>query len=154
RRRPKQPLSKDSRERFQARRKTARANAVSRERTADAMSENGKTNTPQPGEGMNREQLVQAHFRAYGDLTWKRHLEPEFDQHGSDANFMWRYRLSWNLYNEKNNWPSWQINVANVSNDELKAEIAMCHEEIAAIDSQRSPHERVYAQSAFQAILN
>jgi len=113
-----------------------------------------KARAVEPGEGMTREQLVRAHFNAYGDLTWKEHLEPKFEQAGLDADSMRRYRQEWDAYTEKRDWAWWQNNVANDSNDKLQGEIARCHEEIEAIDRRRASRARDHGSSAFQDILS
>lgn len=111
----------------------------------------GKT---KPGEGMSRDQLVRANFDAYSDLAWKEILEPKLLRYDLDPDAMRDYRQQWNAYTEKRDWAWWQDHVAQEPDEQLKAEIAECQEKIETIDKQRSPHERVYAQSAFQAILN
>jgi hypothetical protein len=113
-----------------------------------------KAKAAKPGEGMTREELVRAHFDAYSDLAWKRYLEPKFEQCDLDADSMRRYRQEWNAYTEKRDWAWWQNNIMNVSNDELKAEMAKRHQEIEAIDMRRSTRDRDDAQSAFRAILS
>jgi hypothetical protein len=114
-----------------------------------------KAKAAKPGEGMTREQLVRAHFDAYRDLIWKEDLEPKFLRYDLGADDMRRYRQEWNAYTEKRDWAWWVQNAAQVSNDELRADIAECHEKIEAIDERRLPPElRKRVQSAFQEILN
>jgi hypothetical protein len=118
------------------------------------MSDKAATNKAKSGDGMSRDQLVRAHFDSYSDLTWKQHLEPKFDDYDVDADSMRGYRQQWNAYTEKRDWAWWVQNTAQMSTDELKAEMAKCHEEIAAIDMRRSARDPAQTQSAFQAILN
>jgi hypothetical protein len=114
-----------------------------------------KAKAVKPGEGMTREQLVRAHFDAYSDLAWKEHLEPKFERSGLGADAMRDYRQQWNAYTEKRDWAWWVQNAAQMSNDELRADIAECHEKIEAIDERRLPPEiRKRVQIAFQEILN
>lgn len=112
----------------------------------------GNAKSTKPGEGMTREQLIRAHFDAYSDLAWKEHLEPKFERSGLGADAMRDYRQQWNAYTEKRDWAWWQNEVANVSSDDLKAEMAKCHEKIEAIDMRRLTRD--IARSAFQAILS
>jgi hypothetical protein len=114
-----------------------------------------KATAAKPGEGMTREQLVRAHFDAYSDLAWKQYLEPDFERSGLGADAMRDYRQQWNAYTEKRDWAWWQNEVANVSNDDLKAEMAKCHQKIETIDKRRLPPELLKPlQGAFQKILN
>jgi hypothetical protein len=117
------------------------------------MSDKGKA--ARPGVGMTREQLVRAHFDGYRDLIWKEVLEPKFDDYDLNADSMRQYRQQWNAYTEKRDWAWWVQNAARMSNNELKSDIAECHDKIEAIDGRRLPPElRKRVQSAFQEILN
>jgi hypothetical protein len=110
------------------------------------------TSPKNAGEGMTREQLVRAHFDAYSDFAWKRHLEPDLVRYDLGADAMGRIRQLWNLYTERRDWAWWVDNVSDLSDDKLKAGAAKCRATIEAIEKPRSPRESI--QSAFQAILN
>lgn len=97
------------------------------------MTDKSKPVAAKHGKEMSRDELIRAHFDAYSDLVWAKDLEPKFREYDLDADSMRHYREAWNAHTEKRDLDWWQDRVKNSSNDESKAEIAECKEEITAL---------------------
>jgi len=101
------------------------------------MNDKVKTQTQE----MSRDQLVRANFEAYRDLEWAKNMEPKFRRYDVNAEGMRHFRNEWNAHTEENDWTWWRKRVETQPDQQLKAEIAECMEEIKALQMRQSAHE-------------
>lgn len=71
----------------------------------------------------DREIMVRRNFEAYRDLIWIEELEPKFRERGMDNKQVQLFREAWNEHTEIKDWPWWQQETANTSNERLDDEI-------------------------------
>jgi hypothetical protein len=104
---------------------------------------------------MSREQLVRTNFEAYRDLMWADAMEPRLKGYDLNSDAMKPYRDAWNAFVEKRDWDWWRYETRRSSNEELKAEIAECMDEIKALGSRQAVRDRATTDGqTFHDILN
>jgi hypothetical protein len=113
---------------------------------ADASERQGHSMSERSSEAQKQEtprnQLVRANFEAYRDLKWADAIEPRLKGHDLNSDEMKAYRDEWNAFVEKRDWDWWRHETRRSSNEELKAEIAECMDEIKALGARHVVRDR------------
>jgi hypothetical protein len=114
-----------------------------------------KTTSEPVNQEMDRGELIRTHFEVQRDLHWAATLEPRLGEYNLSPDAMRHYREAWNVFAEDRDWSWWKEEARHYSNDELKAEIAECLEELEAIETRQPARERAEdTRQRLQGILS